>query len=89
MQMVTHAWKSSDSPRAFVRALEEMGYVLATGICALSALCVAVGDFVAVGDDDGWIILPPQRFVQPAQWALLKLNAGEEAGEHCTLQEKL
>ena len=39
-------------------------------ICALSALCVATGDFIAVGDDDGWIILPPQRFVQPAQWAL-------------------
>ncbi|MDE3767572.1 relaxase/mobilization nuclease domain-containing protein [Sinorhizobium meliloti] len=31
MQMVTHAWKSADSPRAFVRALEEMGYVLAAG----------------------------------------------------------
>jgi len=31
MQMVTHAWKSADSPRAFVRALEELGYVLATG----------------------------------------------------------
>jgi hypothetical protein len=25
-------------------------------VCALSALCVAVSDFVAVGDDDGWII---------------------------------
>ncbi|GEP60431.1 relaxase/mobilization nuclease domain-containing protein [Reyranella soli] len=31
MQMVTHAWQSSDSPRAFVQALEQMGYVLATG----------------------------------------------------------
>jgi len=29
--MVTQAWQQSDSPRAFVRALEEMGYVLATG----------------------------------------------------------
>lgn len=28
---VTAAWKQSDSPKAFVRALEEMGYVLATG----------------------------------------------------------
>ncbi|MDX1217396.1 DUF429 domain-containing protein [Sinorhizobium medicae] len=50
-------------------------------ICALSALCIATGDFVAVGDDDGWIVLPPRRFIQPAQWALLELNAGEEAGE--------
>ncbi|MCF8710310.1 relaxase/mobilization nuclease domain-containing protein [Rhizorhapis sp. SPR117] len=31
MAAVTAAWKRSDSPRAFVRALEEMGYVLATG----------------------------------------------------------
>src|SRR4029077_14333427 len=28
---VTQAWRRSDSPRAFVRALEELGYVLATG----------------------------------------------------------
>ncbi|PNG24399.1 relaxase [Methylocella silvestris] len=31
MVMVTHAWQTSDGPRAFVRALEQMGYVLATG----------------------------------------------------------
>ncbi|MFP3386514.1 hypothetical protein R0J92_24015, partial [Tritonibacter sp. SIMBA_163] len=31
MAAVTAAWKRSDSPKAFVRALEEMGYVLATG----------------------------------------------------------
>jgi Relaxase/Mobilisation nuclease domain len=31
MVMVTAAWRQSDSPRAFVRALESMGYVLATG----------------------------------------------------------
>jgi hypothetical protein len=47
-------------------------------ICALSALCVAMGDFVAVGDDDGWIILPPRRFIQSEQWALLNINAREE-----------
>jgi hypothetical protein len=47
-------------------------------ICALSALCVATGDFVAVGDEDGWIILPPKLFIRPAQWSLLKMNASEE-----------
>jgi hypothetical protein len=47
-------------------------------ICALTALCVATGDFIAVGDDDGWIILPPRRFVQPEQWSLLSTNAAEE-----------
>lgn len=46
-------------------------------VCALSALCVAQGDFVAVGDSDGWIILPPRQFIQPAQWALLQQNANE------------
>jgi Protein of unknown function (DUF429) len=47
-------------------------------ICALSALCVAMGDFVAAGDDDGWIILPPRRFIQAEQWSLLNINAREE-----------
>lgn len=50
-------------------------------ICALSALAIVAGDFVAVGDDDGWIILPPRRFIQPAQWALLVSNA-EDSGTH-------
>ena len=37
-------------------------------ICALTALCVAAGNFTAVGDDrDGWIILPPQWAF--ANWA--------------------
>jgi hypothetical protein len=47
-------------------------------VCALSALCVAGGDFTAVGDDDGWIILPPRRIIQTAQWSLLNANAAEE-----------
>lgn len=48
-------------------------------ICALTALGVAAQDFVAVGDDDGWIILPPRRFIRETQWSLLTLNAQEEA----------
>ncbi len=47
-------------------------------VCALSALAVAAGNFVAVGDDDGWIILPPRTFIQPAQWALLEANASDQ-----------
>jgi hypothetical protein len=31
MRQVTEAWRRSDGARAFVRALEELGYVLATG----------------------------------------------------------
>lgn len=48
-------------------------------VCALTALCVAASDFVAVGDDDGWIILPPATFVQSWALSLLESNAaGEE-----------
>jgi hypothetical protein len=36
-------------------------------ICALTALCVAANDYTAVGDADGWIILPPRQFIAP--WA--------------------
>lgn len=47
-------------------------------VCALTALCLAGGDYTAVGDDDGWIVLPPAS-LQPA-WAgaLLQQNAVEE-----------
>jgi hypothetical protein len=47
-------------------------------VCALTALCVAAGDYTAVGDEDGWIVLPPAS-LQPA-WAraLLQQNADEE-----------
>jgi hypothetical protein len=47
-------------------------------VCALTALSVATADFVAVGDDDGWIVLPPRQFIQSRQWSLLSINAGEE-----------
>jgi hypothetical protein len=47
-------------------------------VCALSALSVAAGNFVTVGDDDGWIVLPPRRFIQSVQWSLLNINAQEE-----------
>ncbi len=44
-------------------------------VCALTALCVAARDFVAVGDDDGWIILPPRCFIQERYWQVLTDNA--------------
>ncbi|WP_377846776.1 hypothetical protein [Bosea sp. UC22_33] len=47
-------------------------------VCALTALCVAAGQFVAVGDDDGWIIMPPRKFIRSPQWELLAANASEE-----------
>lgn len=36
-------------------------------VCAISALGVARRDYLAVGDVDGWIILPPCSFI--ARWA--------------------
>ena len=36
-------------------------------VCALSSLCVAAGRYTAVGDNDGWIILPPFDWIAP--WA--------------------
>lgn len=47
-------------------------------ICAISALCVAQDQFVAVGDSDGWIILPPKSFIQ--QWAWPKLESNCSGG---------
>jgi hypothetical protein len=47
-------------------------------VCALTALCVVASQFVAVGDHDGWIILPPREFIRSPQWDLLALNAKDE-----------
>ena len=46
-------------------------------VCALTALCVAADDYTAVGDDDGWIILPPYALLQP--WAREDLEANAAA----------
>jgi hypothetical protein len=47
-------------------------------VCALTALCVAVGDYTVVGDKkDGWIVLPPRSFIRPWAWSMLKENAGQ------------
>jgi hypothetical protein len=42
-------------------------------VCALTSLCVAAGGYVAVGDQDGWIVLPPVSAIQ--EWALRDLEA--------------
>ena len=44
-------------------------------VCALTALAVAAGDYVVVGDEDGWIVLPPRSFIRPWAWTLLQQNA--------------
>lgn len=47
----------------------------AAAVCALTALAVATGDYVVVGDEDGWIVLPPRSFIRPWAWTLLQQNA--------------
>ena len=48
-------------------------------VCALTALCVAANDYTAVGDHDGWIILPPYPLLQPWAREDLEANASDEA----------
>ena len=49
-------------------------------VCALTALCIAVGEYTAVGDHNGWIILPPPSFIQQWAWKELSVNAQENEG---------
>lgn len=42
-------------------------------ICALTALGLAAGDYAAVGDAQGWIVLPPPALIRP--WARAQLLA--------------
>jgi hypothetical protein len=47
-------------------------------VCALTALSVTAGNFTAVGDADGWIVLPPRLFIRSWARADLEANAREE-----------
>jgi len=48
-------------------------------ICALTALGIANNDYLAVGDSDGWIILPPPSFI--ASWAQPIVRDWNEFGD--------
>jgi hypothetical protein len=44
-------------------------------VCAITALCVARKKYCAVGGgDNGWIILPPKKFIRGQYLRVLKLN---------------
>jgi len=47
-------------------------------VCALTALCVVAGDYTVVGNEDGWIVLPPPSLIQ--SWAWKKLNENAQEG---------
>jgi hypothetical protein len=52
----------------------------ASFVCAITALSFAIGDYCAVGDENGWIILPPRIFVQPWAHDLLRKNRINDLG---------
>ena len=54
-------------------------------VCALTALCVAVDEYTAVGDEDGWIVLPPVSFVRDWAMEALKANAAEHVSDAFTV----
>src|SRR5208282_2098130 len=47
-------------------------------VCALTALSIAANDFTAVGDEDGWIILPPDSLIAPWARPLLSENDSDD-----------
>ncbi|WP_375393090.1 hypothetical protein [uncultured Sphingomonas sp.] len=49
-------------------------------VCALTALGLAAGDYVAAGDAQGWIILPPPALIRPWAGELLASNADRCGG---------
>ena len=54
----------------------------AASVCAITALCIACGDYTAVGDCvDGWIILPPKRAFDDWAWKAILANEKREKGE--------
>jgi hypothetical protein len=75
------AARRGDRSDTFFEHLASVGVLQALAEHCLPGrrLTLNPGSFVAVGDDDGWIILPPRRFIQSTQWELLSLNASEEA----------
>jgi hypothetical protein len=52
-------------------------------VCAITALCIAANNFTAVGDDDGWIILPPWKFIRSWARKALEANESEEERRGC------
>ena len=53
----------------------------AAWVCAITALCIACGDYTAVGDcEDGWIILPPKWAFEDWAWEAILANVNREKG---------
>jgi len=66
INLLLPARRTANSPETITNHDERSAF-----ICALTALCVAANNYTAVGDDDGWIILPPKLLIQ--EWALNEL----------------
>ena len=69
-QQPVHALTNHDDRAAFV--------------CAVTALCVACGEYTAVGDcEDGWIVLPPRWAFEDWAWEAVLANECLERREPC------
>lgn len=60
----------------------------AAWVCALTALGMALGDYTAVGDGDGWMIMPPHSWIKPWALELLDANAKSESSEAIRFVER-
>lgn len=49
-------------------------------VSSITALCIAMNNYTAVGDGDGWIILPPRTFIEPHAFSMLEENARSAGG---------
>ena len=60
-------------------------------VCAFTALCVATGEFTAVGDKiDGWIILPPRWMFADWAWhAAFDIASRDEIGKLLSFPDNL
>ncbi len=58
-------------------------------VCAMTALCIVAGTYVAVGDGQGRVYLPPRRFWNVAVFDLMRRSSlAEPAGAAATLIER-
>ncbi len=59
-------------------------------VCAITALCIACGEYTAVGDsEDGWIILPPKWAFEHWAWRAIHHNEKREKKERNPRQASL
>jgi hypothetical protein len=49
-------------------------------VSGITALCIAMSSYTAVGDKDGWIVLPPRAFIEHSAFESLEENSRPKGG---------